>query len=413
MKVVLLNDRYGANLGAGVTAECLESGLRDRLAGAEIENCDLGGRSKAAAADGFPRALAIAFLRSAPTALKKRVADPLLAAMVRHRYSPHYNETINGADVVVFGSGDILTDDQLDSPMRVAAAAGVARERGTPMAIHAVGVGREWTPKGEALFKEAFAGADLAWTSVADPLSQARWKRHFARCDLAEPIVAFDPGFLAEKFYGPQDGKDRVRRNRPKIGLCVSNPAFLRRQFDGGEIEAPEMTEAFYQSLVEELAKQEVEVTVFTNGSPDDNAFLKSCFPAKFVDQFDDGRIAIAPSGGAPCDLVSIIKDCDGVVSHQTPISIIAYSYRIPHVGLAVNSRLREFFKLTDRLEFVFGPDQFDVQAVASRVQKALETPIHPDAYAALMKKVGRDLDDLANALRRVARSGIRPNGAF
>lgn len=410
VKVVLVNVKFSPNLGDGVISECLEDGLKSRIQDIEISNCDLAGRTRFGAGGAMVRTLALSALRFLPDGVKKTVYEPLFAAFVRRRLMPIYEKIIDDADAVVFGGGQLLADADLNFPMKVAAAAGMARERDIPMAVFAVGVGRTWSERGGALFNEAFAGAELFAASVRDLLSQTRWRRHFSKSDVADAQIAFDPGLLAMKTYGPVNGEDKAGRNRPKIGLCVTHPTTLRTHFDGGDSPFAEADEEFFRSLAKDLAARGMEIVLFTNGSPDDNAFLRRCFPPAVVDAFDKDQIALAPESQKPAELVAIIRDCDGVISHRLHANIIAYSYSIPHVGLAMNSKLSEFFALTGRPEFVVGPEQFRAEIVGDKMSSALSTPIESDQHAAIIRNADAGLDALADALRRATR-GRRVNG--
>ncbi|MFZ5618061.1 MAG: polysaccharide pyruvyl transferase family protein [Pseudomonadota bacterium] len=410
MKVVLVNVKFSPNLGDGVIAECLEDGLRSRIADIEIANCDLAGRTRFGPGSAMARTIALSALHSLSDGVKKAAYEPLLAAFVRRRLMPVYAKTIDSADAVVFGGGQLLEDADLNFPMKVAAAAGVARERDIPMAVFAVGVGRTWSERGAALFNEAFAGAELAAASVRDQLSQTRWRRHFSKTDVEDAQIAFDPGLLARKTYGAVSDEERTGRNRPKIGLCVTHPTTLRTHYDGGDAPSAEADTEFFRSLARDLAARGMEIVLFTNGAPDDRAFLRRCFPATVLAGFDKDQIALAPESRRPSDLVAIIRDCDGVIAHRLHANIIAYSYAIPHVGLAMNSKLSEFFALTGRPDFAVGPEQFKADIVGDKMASALNAPIETDQHAAILRKADADLDALADSIRRAARAR-RMNG--
>lgn len=409
MKVVLVNVKYSPNLGDGVISECLENGLKARLQDVVIENCDLAGREMYGDGNRFIRTLALSILPWTPEKIKKAVYKPLLASMVRNKLLPVYEKHMADADLVIFGGGQIFADADLNFPMKVAGAASVAREKNLPIAIHAVGVGRIWSEDGAMLFKEAFAGCHLVWASVRGPLSQKRWRRHFINTDVTEPHISYDPGLLAKKVYGPVNGEDRARRNRPRIGLCVTHPATLKLHFDG-ETPREINLESFYQNCVKILAERGMEVMLFTNGAPDDETYMHHCFPKFALDHYEPDQVMIAEESAAPSDLVDKIRICDGVIAHRLHASVVAYSYGIPHVGLSTNRKIEEFFALTGRSDFALKDEMITPEHAADAIQRALEIPISVEQQTKLLSKVNQDLDELASIVSTVKKRR-RSNG--
>ncbi len=402
MKIVLVNAKFGADLEDGVAAECLEYGLRQRLPEIDIVNCDLAGRQNFGRNTDGLRSLAGRLPTVTPALKNNSVYIHILAALVRARLLPHYDKTINGADIALFGGGQILADINLDNPMKVAAAASIVRNRNVPIAIHAVGVGANWSEAGAALYKEAFAGADIIWASVRDALSDRRWRRHFDANDLPPPRISLDPAMLAVKTYGETNTGPAPRRNRPMIGLNVTRPSALIAQADIGGAEQIAPDAEFYRRCAEAILAKDCDVLLFTNGAPGDESYLRRCFPQPYLARFSDQQIQVAPQSRTPKDLVALIRNCDGVVSHRLNVCIIAYSCRVPHVGLSLNAELDSFFEVIDRRDFVLGPDNVQPDDIASAIARAGEASIDNNAHAAIVARVESEFDALATQLSKV-----------
>lgn len=402
MKIVLVNVKFSTNLGDGIIAECLEHALKQRLPGIEVVNCDLAGRAGYGDYDGLLRSLTIGVLPKMPPRIRESVYPRLFELMVRRKLMPGYQRAMENADVVLFGGGQLLADTDLNFPMKIAAAASIARNLNLPIAIHAVGVGERWSPEGRALFEEAFVGCNLIWTSVRDSLSQQRWRRNFNGAEISAPRLSLDPGLLGAAIYGFGSSDEKRRRNRPLIGLCVTNPATLELHRDVGDTTTPAPNEDFYRDCVKAINRNEFDVLLFTDGAPDDVSFLRRCFPAPALKAFDEGQIRIAEISKTPNDLVSTIRDCDGIVSHRLHANVIAYSYCIPHVGLTTNRKLNEFFATTGREDFLLYPSEVTPDGAAAAIKRACETPISDLAYKAIIKRLEGDLDDLAGALSKI-----------
>ncbi len=396
MKVVLVNARYRANLGDGVIAECIEFGLRQRLPEINILNCDLAGRTAHRDSPEAFRMLARNLLPITPDAVKKSVYIRLLAAIVRTRLLPHYDRSVNGANVAIVGGGHLFTDADLNFPVKLAAAASIIRDRNLPIAIHAVGVGADWTAEGAELFDEAFAGADIVWASVRDELSKTRWRRHFGAVDVPTPRVSMDPSMLAGKVFASSERLSAPRRNRPLVGLCITHPSNLLSQSEvsGAEHFAPNVE--FYRGCIESLAADECDILLFTTGARDDEAYLRRCAPPSYLAKFSENQVLVSKQSKTPAELVATIGRCDAVVAHRLHACIIAYAFKIPHVGLTMNAKLNALFDMVGRRDFLLGPSNVDPASMTAAVRRALETPISENAHALIVNRVERDFDELA-----------------
>ncbi len=402
MKLALINVRFSPNLGDGVIAECIEFALRERLPDLDVVHCDLAGRTEFGSQSSFLRSLAMTVLPSAPASIRESVYARMLETYVRRKLIPHYDETINGSNAAIFGGGQLLADADLNFPMKIAGAASILRRRHIAIAIHAVGVGRNWSTQGAELFKEAFAGADVSWTSVRDDTSLARWNRHFQGLDVPAPRISLDPALLAAKTYPDESEAPTPRRNRPLIGLCVTHPNTLEAHFDGvGEAASPDV--AFYRDCALKLIEADYDVLAFTNGAHDDEKYLHRCFTGGFCKRVGEAHIEVAPRSIAPRDLVALIRRCDVIASHRLHSCIVAYSCKVPNVGMSLNRKLDGFFDTVGRNDFLLKNDELTSENLASAVRRAVDSPILDASHVAIRARVERDFDDLAHSLSSVA----------
>lgn len=397
MKIVLINAKFSSSLEDGVGAECLEYGLRARLPGVTIVNCDLDGQREYGRYSGLLAKLSNNLLPLTQDAVKTPVYMRLYEAMVRAKLLPHYGKTINGADVAVFGAGRIFSDQNLRMPMKIAAAASVIRDRNLPIAIHAVGVDDDWSASGAALFKEAFLGADIIWASVGDELSGKHWRRQFGAANRPTPFVSMDPAILAAKTYAVAGEGTALRRNRPLIGVNITHPSTLVTQSDLGGAEQIAPNVDFYRQCVDALAARECDVSVFSNGAPEEESYLRRCFTSGFLGKFPEGQVAIAPASKTPADLVNTIRNCDALLSHRLNACIVAYSCMVPHVGLTLNSSLDAFFENVGRKNFCLIPRINRPEDIADAVFTAADSPIDNAKHTAIMKQADHELDALAS----------------
>ncbi len=406
LKIVLVNLKFSSDLGDSVIAECLEHGLKRRLPDLVVANCDLGGRKNFGSDFGLLGVAAQKALTATPAFLKQSVYAKLLETAIRRQLLPYYDEAVNGADLALFGSGEILADDDLNMPMKVAAAASIVRNRNLPIAIHAVGVGEKWSDKGAQLFREAFVGGDIIWTSVCDSVSESRWRRQFHRTDINAPRISLDPGLLSATVYSMPDDAMAAGRNRPLIGLCITHPVSLSAQADAGATPSFEPDMAFYQECVRALIAKNCDVLLFTCGAPTDEAYLRRCFPDSFVNAFEEDQVRLAAPCVAPGALVTTLRKCNGVVSHRLQTSVIAYACKIPHVGLTASRNIDAFFEFVGRREYLLGSHNLTPDIVAATAVKACENRISELSHTLIMDRVERDFDALAAELTKLGPRG-------
>ncbi len=396
MKIVLVNAKYSSSLEDGVVAECLEYGLLERLPGVTIVNCDLAGRREFGRYSGLLAKLTNSLLPVTPDAVKTSVYMRLFEAMVRAKLLPHYDKTINGADIALFGGARLLSDVNLDHPMKIAAAASIIRERGLPIAIHAIGVDGDWSRAGAELYKEAFVGADIIWASVQDEHSNTRWRRQFGAANIPAPRVSMDPAMLAVKAYASTDGDTAPRRNRPLVGFNITHPSTLVTQADVGGAEQIAPNADFYRQCVDALAAKECDIVLFTNGAPEDESYLRRTFSSGYLGKFAENQVTIGARSATPEDLVKTIRNCDVLVSHRLNACVVAYSCQIPHVGLTMNTGLDVFFEMVGREDFILGPNNVRPNDVADAIIRAAETPIDKKIHAAIVDRANHEFDELA-----------------
>ena len=179
-RIALLNVKYSPNLGDGLLSECLEAELARSFAGiapgTQVFSIDLAGRRAYPPIAPSQRARMIALLEALPGALRKHVTKLALTALVRVRLGRHVRARLAGCDAVVLGGGNLLTDADLNFPMKIAGALAQAAALHLPVAVYGVGANRQWSDEGRRLFGRALAQARLSHATVRDARSQAAWR---------------------------------------------------------------------------------------------------------------------------------------------------------------------------------------------------------------------------------------------
>lgn len=390
-RIVLFNVKYSPNLGDGLLSECLERELRRSLPECDVVSIDLAGRAAYPSSHGATRGLALALLDRCPPGIRMVAARIMLEILLVLRLRRHYRAGLDGAQAIVVGGGNLLTDADLNFPLKVAAALNQAARASLPVAVYAVGVAPRWSDAGTRLFADALAQSRLVMAAVRDHRSQTAWNAHFANRDIVPAQVVVDPGILASLHYpsAPRSGSGR------KVGFCITDPLAVRYHSDTA---AAATLDDWYPAALRSLVEHGFEVALFTNGSPEDRHYLDSRLHAWV--RHAKGAVTLSRSFESPCDLAFLVSGCDAVIGHRMHACIAAHSFGVPTIGLRWDVKLDSFSSLAGRSSHLIDPATVPPGELGARTLAII--PDRPDpapliaqarreiaAFAALVQDAG------------------------
>lgn len=392
MKLVIFGLGYSPNLGDGVIADCLAHAARTLVPGLQVEALDLSGRTGFGAVTLANRDRALRLLAALPRWLRHVLVRWKLGRML-DAAMPRWQEACRDAGAVLIGGGQLLSDADLNFPLKIARAARLARDAGLPVAVHAAGVSRNWSPAGRALFSGLFS-TDLRAVGLRDAPSIAAWTAQTGGRPPA-PVLARDPGLLAAECYGP------APRRAGWVGVCVTDPAILGYHAEGAVAGAGA---GFYDGLVRALAARGRRVLLFCNGAEEDRRAL-AALAGPLADLVARGQVELAPSPDRPAALAHLIGGLDGLVAHRLHACILGYAYGRPVVGLGWDRKVESFFASVGAGRFCLTDPPVTPAAAATRLIEACEAGISaPDLARALAEARQAVADALAAC-------GITPPG--
>jgi hypothetical protein len=273
-----------------------------------------------------------------------------------------------------------------------------------PVAIAAAGVSSNWTETGRRLFCELLAG-DLRFVGLRDRHSMRAWSSQFA--DGPEPQLVRDPGLLARDCYpaAPVPAID----DRP-VGVAVTGLDALTHHADtsiagAGTIPSAQNLLSFYRGLVIELSGRGHPVRLLCNGAAEDRAAVEAIASHQAVAELAvRGRVEVAPAPRTGAELAGLVAPCAAIVAHRLHACIVAYSYRVPVVGLSWDSKLDAFFESVDLEDLLVTDPLVRSTAAADLVETAMTRGVDPEAHAAVVK-------ECRHGLQRVWRASGLLNG--
>lgn len=361
-KIALLNVKYSPNLGDGIIAECLEREIVRLIPRAQVVSIDLAGRKEFGAGLDKRRGAVLGILDALPRTLRGWTSSLAIQALIRFRYRKNWQSSLDRADYVILGGGQLVADTDLNFPLKISAAMREVRKRDLPLAIFGVGVSEHISGRGEAMLKYAFAQPLLTHVATRDEGSQANWNSRFKEATKMKADLCFDPGLLCCDLY--PELQPCGNGSTPTIGLGITHPRTLALHSSETLSHPPEDAEAFWISLCRKLRALGLGVEMFTTGPADDTSFLQSIYQ-----KTRDLGVKQAPRPKRPIDLAASIARYDAVAAHRLHANIIAYSFQIPNVALRWDRKVDAFMASVSRERFVMDA----TEATAAKAERAIQ----------------------------------------
>ncbi|MEM1342024.1 MAG: polysaccharide pyruvyl transferase family protein [Pseudomonadota bacterium] len=384
-----MNVKFSPNLGDGLLSECLEGALIEHGASPQTRSADLAGRT--AYGDTMAgRGAIMKTLDALPGGLRQFVVRAPLAIQSRRKWMPHYLEHLAQAEAVAIGGGNLLADQDLNFPTKIALALRACATRDVPVAFYACGMGQKWSSEGERRVRSALRACPPRAVFLRDQMSKERWDSMFAEASGQEAIVVRDPGLLARQTYG---AVTKAPHGGPRIGISVMSHIAIRYHAEAGQSEAALLQ--WYADLAIELIGQGAQVTLFTNGASEDNIALEAV-TAKLSGLREKVDVVVP---NTPKELSDIVGGLTGLVAYRMHALISAYSHRVPFLALKWDEKVDAFLESVGALAWLDDAARLTAKDAAIKMLDHAELGIDADRHASVIQQAGDDVGRLFAAL--------------
>jgi polysaccharide pyruvyl transferase WcaK-like protein len=362
-RIVICAEVWSENLGDRVIAECMQGVVQEVAPQSQVSLLDLSARRQPASAG---RADIPArdsqwrrFYRI--VAANRPIRRVLTLASWWTRRGPiaarQARQAMASADLLIVGGGQLLADNELAFPLRLAQLTKIAAQARVPIVVLCCGVGQRWSRIGSRLMTRALARAQLV--CVRDVES----KRRLETLGLARGRidVAPDPAILAARYF-----QLPARRSESPIGLGVMAPQVVARHAATQGRDAASLLQ-FWTGLARALLERGSSVEIFTNGAAEDAEFAARV--AHAVHESLGRSVAIRTPVSAP-EFVTLIAGYSGLVAYRLHACIVGVACGVPTLGLIWDDKVRAFFEEVGLPQNALPPSQQSWEIVAQRAQQ-------------------------------------------
>jgi polysaccharide pyruvyl transferase WcaK-like protein len=344
-RIAIAGEIYSANVGDQAIHACLAYLLKKVDSSVEVISLDLSGRLRLAGpSNGMRPRQRIALLQSNPGLQPFFPALNVAYDLVRKRKRlAAWEPALSSVDLLVIGGGQLLMDDGLNFPLKLASLVEAAQAQGVPYTITACGVGKPWSAAARSLFRPILAGAKAI--TVRDPLSLERLEGFIPGISSQ---VTFDPTIWAAAVY-PFPG---ARLESETIGLGVINLSEVNVHLERSQRISNDRWQELWTNLLDNLLRTNHAVELFTTGSPADREFAEKLLITAHARNWK--RVTIAPQPANPEALISALQKYSLVVAARLHAALLANASGISSIGLAWDHKVKAYYGLTRRPELCF-----------------------------------------------------------
>lgn len=321
-KIALVCEAYSSNLGDAFICKQVQSLIKSK--GLDVVCVDLSGRRSFSNSESQ-----CSTLKSNREKFKNITSffsrSPFLRRVVTYirwkrnsesDFKSYVCSILKDADGVVIGGGQILTDTNLEFPLRLQSVYEVCKEYQKPYVVFSVGVGDGLSLYARNVLNRIISDAEFV--SVRGRVSRSRV------CNLNHNVLVVenpDPVFYSDS--NSDDGHFFTGVNGLYVGLNILSPSVFRRFVPSLKFLSDDDYRRFWYKVATAVCNEGGKCVIFTNGSQSD--FESAMFVFQYL-KAKDVDVVILPRPSNPSLLSDQINGLDVVVATRMHAGIKAYS---------------------------------------------------------------------------------------
>lgn len=276
-------------------------------------------------------------------------------------------ELIQGVDLVIFGGAPMFNYKYEGFAERTARTLDIIRKYSKPVIFSAIGVEDYEADNLKCLrLKEALRKSCVKMITTRDnieALQKFTEGTHIPTAQVADPAV-----FSSEVFVNYHD---MSKIQKKKIGLFVIREgAFKDNRIPFGR----EQSIQLWRELADVFEKRGYDYEFLTSGHFYDETFLH-----RLTLEYGLKREKCVLYMNTPEDLIEKLSSYAGVVTCRLHPSIIAYSLKVPSVGLVWNNKVKGFYESIGYPERIISVENMEADFIADRLEEAINDGVQRD----------------------------------
>lgn len=245
----------------------------------------------------------------------------------KRKYKRFIRNNLVGADAVIIGGGQLITDVGFGLPPRLDAIRAVCNDLGLPYSIFSCGVGDNFSDEARLIYKKLLD--ESVYSSTRGFVSRERLQK----LNPGKKIeCVLDPVFISDK-------KKSVDCSGRRVGICLQSYAQLRTHLD----ECRELSDSDFDrvicTIIDQFISADFSVLLFTTGVSEDKLVCERIFSQFYSDCCD---VHVEKNVSSISDLYGVISSMNAVVSFRMHAAIIAYSMGVKTLNLKWDDKIND-----------------------------------------------------------------------
>lgn len=394
-KITLCGEYYNSNFGDGIIVDSSKYILEQINEDYIVDIMDFSCRKNYATGcnklnykntDGYRRLIKLAFKIKGVTSILNLIKWFLKSRKVYYKY---YNEKLKNTDILIFSGGHILVNNSLSYPLRLFLINKIALKNKIKIIFNSCGSEKTKSFIGRLILNKVLNSESVKVISVRDNIENIEFLSGEKIKILKDVYESNDPAVLISKAYNIE------KKESNTIGLgVISHLAYVNsysRNRNNYLIGEEELLNKWI-GIIKELDKRGYNYRIFSNGGYHDNAMAYRL--QKMLNNTIDVFIP-----KTPYELVHEISKYKGIIAHRLHANIIAYSLKVPSVGLVWDTKLIEFGKKTGRSKFYINLKQENVNSIVNLLEEAIQNGVDEKIYSRIIEEI---VDDFNYKLKKV-----------
>ena len=298
-----------------------------------------------------------------------------LEYMIMKKY---YINEIQNSDIIIFAGGGFIKYKYQNCYHYIDEVTKVANKKNIPVCLNAVGVeGYDENNIKCRLLKKALNRQCIKMITTRDDINKL--KKYIDKKENIFLNKVSDIAVYADVVYKKEKMKNT---NYIGLGVCRGN-LFI----DNNIKYSKEQLLKLWKEIIYKLEEKNINWKIYTNGLEADNEFAIDLFQSLKKNNYTKEKLIFPKS---PEELIDIISSFKGIIATRLHSNIIAYSLKIPAIGLVWNDKLKMFGESIQYPERYFEVKDFNANKIVESLERAIEegySKISPEDYRKTVKE--------------------------